>query len=229
MLRRAKRLQSTFNEYCAKYSYSQFQLDSDEWRQVDYLLCLTQPFFAYTTALSQTKDVTVHNIFDIYNQLFDHLELSTDRLKRKKAPWKQAIFQALQAGQAKLRQYYSKTVQLHGNIYGVGTILAPEYKLQFFSGRAWSENNYEWRDNYRECLQDYVNTYKGRIFHRQSLSWAPSPASQGSKVSSLLRAAKSHSSQSIEYDRDEIERYLDTGQSTIYLSTQSISTNLIFI
>lgn len=213
MLRRAKRLQSTFNDYCAKYSYNQFRLNDDEWRQIDYLLCLTQPFFEYTTALSQTKDVTVHNIFDIYNELFDHLELSIDRLKRKKVPWKKAIFRALEAGKIKLGQYYSKTTKVHGNLYGVGTILAPQYKLQFFSGRAWSENNFEWRDKYLGCLREYVDAYKQRLSDRQSPIWALGPTSQSSRVTTLLKAAKTHSSRSLIDDRDEVKRYLETGTS----------------
>lgn len=65
MLRPAKRLQSTINEYCSKNEYTQFTLDADEWRQIDYLIYLTQPFFDYTMALSRTKHVTVHEIFDI--------------------------------------------------------------------------------------------------------------------------------------------------------------------
>jgi len=53
------------------------------------------------------------------------------------------MLKALGAGKDKLKDYYSKTTELHSNLYAVSTILAPEYKLQFFNGRAWSENNFE--------------------------------------------------------------------------------------
>lgn len=37
-------------------------LDQEEWRPIEYLLWITQPFFKFTTALSQTKDVTIHTL-----------------------------------------------------------------------------------------------------------------------------------------------------------------------
>lgn len=123
MLRRAKRLSSTFNQYCELHVQSQFKLNTEEWRQVKYLLCITQPFYKFTTGLSQTKEVTVHNIFRVYNQLFDHLEGSIQRLKKKKVPWKQAMLHALNAGQEKLRLYYSKTKEIYSNLYIISIIL----------------------------------------------------------------------------------------------------------
>jgi hypothetical protein len=66
MLQRAKKLQPTFDQYCTTHRYLQFKLEEEEWRQIDYLLCITEPFFMFTNALSRTKDVTVHLIFAIY-------------------------------------------------------------------------------------------------------------------------------------------------------------------
>ncbi|KAJ5742625.1 uncharacterized protein N7511_011357 [Penicillium nucicola] len=86
MLRRAKRLQSTFDEFCEHYGQEQFALRAEEWRQVEYLLWITQPFFKFTSLLSQTKDVTIHLVLSIYNRLFDHLEKSIRQLQRKKVP-----------------------------------------------------------------------------------------------------------------------------------------------
>lgn len=84
MLRRAKRLQSTFNTFCSQLGLDYMMLDAEEWRQIEYLLWITQPFYQLTTALSKTKDVTIHIVFGIYNKLFDHLELSIRQLQRKK-------------------------------------------------------------------------------------------------------------------------------------------------
>lgn len=74
MLRRAKRLQSTFDEFCSQYDQDHFALNQEEWRQIEYFLWITQPFFKFTTLLSKTKDVSVHLIFSIYNKLFAHLQ-----------------------------------------------------------------------------------------------------------------------------------------------------------
>lgn len=38
MLRRAKQLHSTFNEYCVEYGQPHLKLDAEEWRQIQYLL-----------------------------------------------------------------------------------------------------------------------------------------------------------------------------------------------
>lgn len=84
MLQRAKRLQSDLDQYCLAYRVNHLMINSDEWRQIDYLLYLTKPFFRFTTALSKTKDITIHSVFSIYNMLFDHLEVSIRQLRRKK-------------------------------------------------------------------------------------------------------------------------------------------------
>lgn len=79
MLRRAKRLQSIFNTFCSEYGLGDLMLDQEEWRQIGYLLWITQPF-KFTTSLSKTKDITIHIVFEIYNNLFDHLEKSIHQL-----------------------------------------------------------------------------------------------------------------------------------------------------
>ena len=48
------------------------------------------------------------------------------RLWKKKVPWKQAMLHALEAGREKLKLYYRKTAEVHGNLYAIGTILAPQ-------------------------------------------------------------------------------------------------------
>lgn len=208
MLRRAKRLQSIFNQFCDKYGHPQFKLDQTEWRQIDYLLQLTQPFFRFTTALSRTKDVTVHTIFSIYNKLFDHLETSISQLQRKKVQWKQSTLSALKAAKDKLSAYYSKTSQDHGYLYAMGTILAPQHKLQFFSDKAWSDNNYEWREKYVNYLRDYIKPYEQRVSNQLSGSGQQSQPIHRSEIEFLLASTESTS---ILNEKNEVTKYLDTG------------------
>jgi predicted metalloprotease with PDZ domain len=75
MLRRARRLQSAFDTFCAEFNLTDMKMDKDEWRQVDYLLSITYPFFKFTSSLSATTDVTIHNVFGIYNTLFTHIDI----------------------------------------------------------------------------------------------------------------------------------------------------------
>jgi hypothetical protein len=84
MLQRAKRLQSHLDSFCLIKRLPDLKLNVDEWRQIDYLLCLTKPFFVYTTIFSKTKDVTIHQVFTLYNELFKHLEASVRQLRQKK-------------------------------------------------------------------------------------------------------------------------------------------------
>lgn len=138
MLRRAKRLQTVCDEFCMQYSRHDLQLSQEEWRQVDYLLTITQPFYTFTTTLSKSKDITVHTIFGIYNKLFSHLEKSMAKLARKKVNWKTVMLSALKQAKLKLSQYYSMTDEIPGDLYAIGTILAPQNKLHFFSTRIGS-------------------------------------------------------------------------------------------
>jgi hypothetical protein len=91
MLNRAKRLQLVYNRYCTDHQYLHFQLDPEEWRQIDYLLLLTKPFFDFTMMLSRTRDITAHNIFSIYNKLFSHLDDAEAKLKNKGVIWKKRM------------------------------------------------------------------------------------------------------------------------------------------
>ncbi|KAG0156603.1 hypothetical protein PDIDSM_3784 [Penicillium digitatum] len=120
MLRRAKRLRAIFSLFCTEYDCEEMLLSEQEWRQIDYLLCITEPFFDYTTQLSKTRDVTAHYVFKIYNKLFDHLERSQAQLRRKRVPWKKQMLEALEAGLSLMR-----------NIYAISTMLAPVNKFKF--------------------------------------------------------------------------------------------------
>lgn len=212
MLRRAKRLQSTFDAFCAQYNCTDLRLNQDEWRQIDYLLWITQPFFKFTTALSKTKDVTVHTIFSIYNKLFDHLEASIRQLKRKKVAWKQLMLSALEAASTKLSEYYAMTDEVHNDLYAIGTIIAPQNKLQFFSNRDWDQG---WRTRYRKSLEDYLEPYKQRLSSTKSLSKDQSSAAQISELDILIGSTTPH--QSKVNQCNELARYLDSGKYFEYL------------
>ena len=45
MLRRAKLLRDIFAPFCTEYDCEEMLLNDEEWRQVDYVLCITEPFF----------------------------------------------------------------------------------------------------------------------------------------------------------------------------------------
>lgn len=209
MLRRAKRLQSTFNRFCSEYRLTDLMLCHEEWRQIGYLLWITQPFFKFTTALSKTKDVTIHLVFKIYNNLFEHLDGSIAQLQRKKLPWKQNMLTALKAARQKLRDYYAKTEDMHGHLYAIGTALAPDTKLQFFSGPKWEDS---WRGIYRQSIEDYFEPYKQNLAETQESAHVQSSIMVNSEIDILLNGP----SHQLSGQRDELKQYLESGKSHIY-------------
>jgi hypothetical protein len=206
MLRRAKRLQSTFDEFYEHYGQDQFALSVEEWRQIEYLLWITQPFFRFTSLLSQTKDVTIHLVFSIYNKLFDHLEKSIRQLQRKKVPWKQLMLAALYAAKRKLSQYYSMTDQIPGDLYAIGTIIAPQQKLQFFSTKDWDN---DWRARYRNSFEHCLEPYQRRLLSTQSPAKIQPSVLAISELEMICEPEASQ--QSTTSQHDELSRYLDSG------------------
>jgi hypothetical protein len=208
MLRRVKRLQSIFNPFCIEYDRTDLMLDTDEWRQIDYLLCITQPFFDFTLELSKTKDATTHHVFKIYNKLFEHLEQSMSQLRQKKVPWKKKMLQALQAAQAKLSDYYSRTDTIRGDLYAIGTMLAPANKFQFFSTNDWDN---KWRDRYRKSFKECLSPYQERLTSQHHLSISQASIKVGSRLDLMLSESKTQPTPL----KDELIQYLDSGKSFI--------------
>ncbi|KAJ5742120.1 hypothetical protein N7533_011529 [Penicillium manginii] len=210
MLRRAKRLHDIFDKYCKDYTQTHFALSIEGWRQIDYLLCILQPFFTLTTLVCRTKDSSIHLIFRIYNKLFDHLERSIRQLRRKKVHWKQLMLSSLEAAKEKLKKYYGETDDIEGNLYAIGTILAPSSKMEFFSTGDWDldpEIGKDYRKEYRKSLQSLFERYSQRV---------PSDMIQPNSQlliteSELERALDGDSSpRSIAPQYDELTKYLQS-------------------
>ncbi|KAJ5742543.1 uncharacterized protein N7511_011275, partial [Penicillium nucicola] len=216
MLERAKKLQRVFNQYCATHQYVQFQLGQEEWRQVEYLLLVTKPFFHYTKILSKTQDVTVHSVFSIYKELFNHLDDVAELLERKTVPWKKRMLQALQAAKQKLSKYHRATgSESFGTVYAIATILCPSKKLRFFEGDDWKEKNEKgedinWMEIYRDKLQKEFDQYQQRITRRKEPSQAQVSQEVDEEELDLMMDLHALHSE-IDRPEDEITRYLAQG------------------
>ena len=132
-------------------------LDDIEWKQVEYLIELSLPYCQLGNAITKTKDVTIHNVFPIYDRLSNHLDNSIKKLKWKQEPWKWSIIQALEAAKQKLHKYYSKMNDSLGDIYIARMILDPELKLLAFTGITWEP---EWHQTYKNrFIEFYYDNY----------------------------------------------------------------------
>ncbi|KAJ5267276.1 hypothetical protein N7478_010084 [Penicillium angulare] len=216
MLNRAKRLQRFYDQYCIDHQYLHFKLDQEEWRQVDYLLLLTKPFFDFTTVLSQTKDITVHNIFSIYNKLFSHLDTAESKLKNKGVIWKRHMLQALQTAKTKLSKYYTATdYEPYGDIYAFATILCPSKKLRYFSSSDW-QGDIDYVKHYHEVLKQEFDRYKARLYEGLESTALEDPSGESADDSdydldAICASQNQIPEETILPQDDEIARYLARG------------------
>lgn len=213
MLNRAKRLQSVFDEYCTTHQYLQFKLDQEEWRQIEYLLLITNPFFEYTNILSKTKDVTVHSIFSIYNGLFNHLEVSEKQLERKAVPWKKRMLKALKAARRKLSVYYTATdKEAYGDIYAIATILSPSKKLRYFTTKDW-QGEVDYAKQYRKVLEKEFTRYQQQLIDTTepaTVEVSSCPANGFSEID-MINDSQPALQTEVDLEDDEITRYLSKG------------------
>lgn len=196
----------------------QFKLDEEEWRQVEYLLLITKPFFDFANVLSKTINITVQHVFSIYNKLFNHLDAVERKFKRKAVPWKKRMLQALQAAKKKLSKYYTATDnESYGAVYAIATILCPSKKLRYFDSADWRGQNgqreeVDYMKHYREVLQKEFNGYEQHINKKAGPLDIPVPLdSAGDELEKLCEL---HTVLQAEVDQpeDEITRYLAKGK-----------------
>lgn len=81
------------------------------------------------------------------------------------------MLNAVHAGMNKLSVYYTKTKEIHGSLYAIGTILAPQHKLDFFSSNTWgkSGDDSHWGIHHKESLCEFMKPYAQRLSQTQSL------------------------------------------------------------
>jgi hypothetical protein len=203
MLSRAKRLRNSINSFCIQEKEMRFHLSPSQWQHVDYLLCLTKPFFDFTNALSTSKTATIHQVFDIYQALSEHLDKAKSCLASKRVLWKKAVLNALETSHQKLYTYQRKTTSSDGNLYGIATLLAPDHRLQYFSGPTWEAGSQE---KYHSLLKEEYRIYSESY---TSLSTPNQPQIiQSSSLSDLL-CSRNHARKAGQ--SDEIQAYLKGG------------------
>jgi hypothetical protein len=187
--------------------HTDLQLSRDEWQQIDYLICITQPFYQYTTALSKTKGITIHMVFSIYNRLFEHLESRQRQLCHKKILWKRQMLQALDKARDKLKDYYSAT-DTPGliNIYTNGTILAPQYKLEFFQTPEWQDKDFA--GEYKAALEQQILAYEVQLHDTCSQSEGPSYPQPVQEIEILLDSYRARPAVPL----SELHQYLKGGK-----------------
>lgn len=164
MLRRAYKLKAAIRLFITQTSdVSSLLLEEFEWRHVEYLLLLLYDFWLYTNCLSEHTGATVHQVFIIYDAIFNSIDDSISHLRNKKRAWKQSIYRGLVAAKQKLSNYYTQTYRFHGIIYAVAAILDPCQKLTTFQSGSWvDDKDVIWANEYLHALKKVFNYYQER-------------------------------------------------------------------
>ena len=59
-----------------------------------------------TATFSELEDLTIYQVFDVYNTLFKHIKYSAGKLQQKRIKWKVKIQTGLENTHQKLYKYY---------------------------------------------------------------------------------------------------------------------------
>jgi hypothetical protein len=65
-------------------------LSNVDWKKLKYLLILLRPFVEYTALIGNTRDATINHTWNVYNALFDHMDMIRHKFNCKdeeKTPW----------------------------------------------------------------------------------------------------------------------------------------------
>jgi hypothetical protein len=140
-------------------------LSTLDWKKLKYLIILLRPFAEYTSLIGNTRDATINHTWNVYNALFDHLDIIQDQFRHKdleKNPWISEFITAVEIGTVKLKEYYSKTGGPVETQYALAAMLDPSQKLGIFDspewGRSWcrrytKEFAEHWSTNYRDLAE----------------------------------------------------------------------------
>src|SRR6266481_2236301 len=173
-------------------------LSTMDWKKLRYLIILLRPFAEYTSLIGNTRDATINHTWNVYNALFDHLDMIRDQFHRKdpeKTPWISEFITAVDTGTEKLKEYYSKTGGPVETQYALAAMLDPSQKLGIFESPEWGRarrkrytNTFveHWSANYRHLAvtrddQPQVSTVPqtlNGIFRQHRQSVGPSRVSK---------------------------------------------------
>jgi hypothetical protein len=130
-------------------------LSNMDWKKLRYLIVLLRPFAEYTSLIGNTRDATINHTWNIYNALFDHLDMVQKKLDCKalaKTPWIPEFITAIDAGIEKLREYYTQTGGPMETVYALAAMLDPSQKLGIFASPEWGR---EWSKKYKKEFAEY--------------------------------------------------------------------------
>jgi len=114
--------------------------------------------------MSKTRGVTIHRVFQLYQDIFDHLEIPISKLESKRIQCNVDIREGLVKVKLKAASYQGKTESPRGLLFGIGTCLNPYFKLTLF--REWdfdASGETEYEKSYTKEFIVYYDLYYAPI------------------------------------------------------------------
>ena len=108
----------------------------------------------------KTRGVTIYRVFQVYQDIFDHLEMQISKSERKGMQWKVDIREGLVQAKLKAASYSCKTESPRGLLFVIGTCLNPYCKLNLF--REWdldASGKTEYEKSYKKEFIAYYDLY----------------------------------------------------------------------
>jgi hypothetical protein len=187
MLIRARILRRVFSIFFRDTLRSLLPTD-DEWIYIEYMINLTVPFNSLTMLMGRTQSPSIHESYDAYNALLQHLETAQRRLAPKKEWWKQEMRSAIQAAHEKLTKYYGMTSNdaRLDNAYAFAWLLSAGQQKDAFVGDSWVQNR--GKKSYRSI---YINRLRAEweLKYKQFAKLtSPTSSTFTSNISSVRQA-----------------------------------------
>ena len=215
MLIRAYVFREDLNKFFHDYHDQYFQLTSKEWNHVEYFIEIVKSFCVYTKILSTTIIFIIHQIFNIYNSLFDHLDKTKARLRKKKVSWKKKLIVAIDFVDEKLREYYNKTQKDLEYLYDKAILLCSLIEdSQFIKAKNWQHDKEEkfWKDRYWDELRANYERYKRIESKNRARNSRNSSFNREESQTLDALVKKEYINFDASFD-DEFERYKDQDKS----------------
>ena len=152
-----------------KYSaYRPLFTTQDEWTIVKYVKEVLRPFRYSTMWMSKRQPVTLHYIFRVYNDMFDHMDGIMRSLAKNKTEWKADLFFAMKLVRQKLSNYYAEVTPKTGMLLISTQMLGSVRKLRSFRKRDKQmdinpEDETSYTTQYKDAFLMYVeNGYRAK-------------------------------------------------------------------
>jgi len=133
LLEHAYRLREFTCEWLQNSKCSEYRplfTTQDEWTIVKYVMEVLRPFRYWTLWMSKRHTVTLHHVFTVYNDMFDHMDGVMRSLAQKKTLWKQDLFFTVKLARQELSKYYAEETPMTGMLLKSAHILDPFRKLR---------------------------------------------------------------------------------------------------